>query len=253
MSINKKAYIGIISTLLFILPIHTFGDGAEEALTGADIMEKVTELTSIDNSIVHLDMRVFRNKKMNKHYKMILSYLNSDHSKSETIYPPRSKGEVMLHSEDNDWLFLPRINRVIRVSIGDTFSNSDFSNLDVMETDFTKDYTAKLIGEEILDGKDFHIVELSAKTDKETYAKIEMWVQKDYWFVSKRKYYTYSGHLIKEMALFDKNGLANGMPDTFIMTSTLEKDKFTILSYTAIERNIEFSENTFSKSSLIKQ
>lgn len=225
------------------------GDGVTKA---NELMNKVSELTSIENSKVNLEMRVFRKKELSKTYKMELKYKDSKHSMSETLFPPRSKGEIMMHSDKNDWLYLPRINRVIRVSLSDSFSNSDFSNLDIMDTEF-KDYKPAITGSEKIKGEEYYKLELNAITDNSTYAKIVMWVRKSDYFVAKRKYYTYSGHLIKEMALYNKNNLMNGMPDTFVMTSTLEKDKYTVLQYKNISRNQKYADGTFTRTYLTKK
>ncbi len=151
------------------------------------------------------------------------------------------------------WIYRPKINKVIRISGRSSFSGSDFSNTDILSIRLDKDYNAKLLGTEKYKGIAAYKLELLAKSEEVTYAKIIYWVHKKELTPLKRDFYTISGHLLKTLVLERQTNLFDEMPDTFIMTSVLEKNKTSVMKFLKYKGNQNFSAKTFRKSSLKKK
>ena len=213
---------------------------------------------NLKNSRVELELLVYRENELRKTYRMILKYQDTNHVLAETIYPPRNEGEKMLQAgRKNFWLFLPNINRAVRISESNSLSNSDFSNTDLLSPRLSTEYTPKLLGMEKLRDVETYKLELLAKDESTSYAKILYWIRKSDYFPLRRDYYTFSQQLLKRLDMKASsppiNGFPDGMPDTFVMSSVLERDKKTVLRYVKYTPNVQYRADTFSENSLMKR
>lgn len=127
--------------------------------------------------------------------------------------PKRLKGTAFLTygnavSDDEQWLYLPALRKVRRVSAsdrGDWFLGTDFSYEDIKkETKISKeDYNFKLLGEEQVDGEETYKMEATAKSDtiaKELgYSKLVSWIDKKILISRKVDFYDERGELLKSL------------------------------------------------------
>ncbi|MCP4406064.1 MAG: outer membrane lipoprotein-sorting protein [bacterium] len=238
----------MLFSCLMLLATPVFAEiGADEILKNAD------DRLDISHSLVTMEMKVYRKKKLRRTYRFDVSYREWGYMLAETNYPPRNKGEKMLKADDNQWLYLPKINKIMRVSESNSFSNSDFSNEDIMKPTMGQDYTPALLGIEDYKGDEAYKLELTANSEEVPYAKVIYWVRTTDFVPLRKNFYTFSGHLLKRMAIQTKTDVRNGLPDLFIMTSVLEKEKHTVMRYVKIVGNQSFPAETFRKDSLMKR
>jgi len=129
------------------------------------------------------------------------------------ISPKRLEGTAFLtydnaFKKDGQWLYLPAIRKVRRVSAadrGDWFLGTDFSYEDIKkETKIAKeDYSFKLLGEESIDGHPCYKMQSTAKNPsiaKELgYSKIIGWIDKKIFMARKSLFYDERGDLLKEL------------------------------------------------------
>ena len=189
---------------------------------------------------------------------MLLKYQDTDHVLAETLSPPRNEGEKMLQAgRRNFWLFLPNINRSMRISESNSLSNSDFSNTDLLSPRLSNEYVPQLLGTEKLRDDEAYKLELIAKDESTPYAKIIYWVRKADYFPLRRDYYTFSQQLLKRLDMKESSspviGMPKGSPDTFVMSSVLERDKKTVIRYLKYTPGLAFPAETFSESALMKR
>lgn len=240
----------IVVALTMCAPIS----GRAEAPTALQILDRADDKVDIRGSRIELEMLVYRNTELRKTYRMTLSYADADHTMAETTYPPRNQGEKMLQAgRRNYWIFLPNINKAVRISESNSFSNSDFSNADILSPRLSNEYDAKLVGTEKLNGEESYKLELLAREESTPYAKIIYWIRKSDYFPLRRDYYTFSQQLLKRLDLKASTALMNGKPDTLVMSSVLELDKKTIIRYLKHASNQVFPKDTFSESSLMRR
>lgn len=232
--------------------------GAEPA--ALQILDRADDKWELNlrNADTELELLVYREKELRKTYRMVVKYQDTDHVLVETVYPPRNEGEKMLQAgRKNFWIFLPNINRAVRISESNSLSNSDFSNTDLLSPRLSKEYTPRLLGTEKLGNEEAYKLELTASDESTSYAKIVYWVRKPDYAPLRRDYYTYSQQLLKRLDLRASNppkpGLPAGMPDTLVMRSVLEKDKETVLRYTKRTPGVSYGPETFRESALMKR
>ena len=241
----------IVASLIGLFLMASF---ASAEITASQILKNTDDLLDMRHSAAQIEMKVYRDAELKKTYSINLKYQDWNRMLAETTYPPRNNGEAMLRSGANDvWLYLPKINKTMRISESNSFSNSDFSNMDIMKQNLSDDYIPTLMGSDKVDGEDCYKLQLLAKSESVTYAKIIYWIRKTDFYPLKRDYYTFSGNLLKQLVIQTKSDVRAGKPDTFLMSSALEKGKQTILRYTKYEGDKTFSEDTFRSSSLIKR
>lgn len=111
--------------------------------------------------------------------------------------PPDVKGTGFLSwsyaddsKDDDQWLFLPALRKVRRISAGnknDYFMGSDFTYDDMGERKVSED-THKRVKSEVLNGVDCWVVE-SLPKKRGMYSKRLTWVEKTNWLIQKVDYY----------------------------------------------------------------
>jgi outer membrane lipoprotein-sorting protein len=222
-------------------------------MSGTEIVKLVDDKMDRTGSLSTLEMKVYRSDELVKNYRMEMQSEGDEKILIDFIYPPRNKGEKYLKVDESMWIYRPSINKVIRISGRSSFSGSDFSNTDILSVRLDKDYNSTLLGVEEYKGIKAYKLELMAKSEAVTYARIIYWVDKAKLIPLKRDFYTLSGHLLKTLELEHQSKLFDEMPDTFIMSSVLEKDKKSIMKFVDYKGNRRFPASTFHISTLTKQ
>lgn len=252
----SRSLIVALMVLAALLVIARGGSAAEGTPTALEILERADDHWDLNlrNSRVELELAVYRENELRTTYRMILKYQDTYHVLAETIYPPRNQGEKMLQAgRKNYWLYLPNVNKAVKISESNSLSNSDFSNTDLLSPRLSQEYVPRLVGTETLFGAETYKLELQAKDESSPYAKIVYWVRKSDYAPLRRDYYTFSGQLLKRLDMRSTSKGMNGMPDTFVMSSVLEKDKKTVLRYLSYQPHVGYKPDTFSPESLMKR
>lgn len=243
----KYLFSVLVSLLSLVTSISAQDMGADE------ILKQVETMLTLNNSAIEFEMQVYRSNELRNTYRINLKFRDWDCLLAETLYPPRNKGEKSLHVDGDMWLYLPKVNKVMRVSESNSFSNSDFSNMDVLDPRLSKDYTPVLVGVEPSEGGDAYKLELTAQTEDVPYAKILYWIRKSDLYPLRQEFYTFSGNLLKQLVYQTKANVRNGLPDTFIMTTVLEKDKYSVMRYLSVTTGQTFPPEIFRKDTLAKR
>ncbi len=159
----------------------------------------------------------------------------------------------MLRVKDSMWLYRPKINKIIRISGRSNAVGSDFSNTDILFVRLDRDYNARLVDVVDYNGEEAYKLELLAKSEEVTYAKIMYWIRVRDYLPLKRDFYTISGHKLKTLKLEVKSNVFEGNPDTLTMSNVLEKNKKSILQFKYLKSNMVFPDKFFRKNSLIRK
>ena len=121
--------------------------------------------------------------------------------------PARVKGDKILQRDggDNIWYYMKRRD-VTRHFVGtarrQSAMGSDFSYEDLGSGDMTEDYTAELLGEEVLDDVPCAILKCTPTESGPSYEHIIVWVGVEDYLPRKIDYYDDDGHL-KTLTLSD--------------------------------------------------
>ncbi|MEQ1527212.1 MAG: outer membrane lipoprotein-sorting protein [Gallionella sp.] len=122
---------------------------------------------------------------------------------AEVQEPARSKGTKLLQVERNMWIAKPGLSKPIPISPRQRM-NGQASNGDIASTNYAEDYAAQMNANEIVDGEECYVFDLSAKQKRTTYDKIRYWVSVKSGVGVKAEFKSVSGKLIKT-ARFEYN------------------------------------------------
>jgi len=205
-----------MKTVLKALLITTLTATSAWSLSAIEIINKVNSRDDGESVSRTLKMEL-TDKRGKKRVQETLSYRKyyGEDKKSVLFYkaPKRLRGTGFLTydnvvSDDEQWLYLPALRKVRRVSAsdrGDWFLGTDFSYEDIKkETKVsTEDYDFKLLGEEQVDGHAVYKVEFVAKNEeiaKELgYSRLVSLIDKTIFISRKVTFYDERGELLKRL------------------------------------------------------
>lgn len=238
----------IIVSLLF--PYNILAQTAEE------IIEKVDHNMSSENRVVESSMTI--HGKRNSRTMTSISYTVGDkQSFTEYLTPAREQGTKMLKLEDKLWIFSPSTDRTIQISghmLRQSVMGSDFSYEDMMDDRELMDmYEAVIVGNELINGQNTYVLELTAKVDDIAYHKRKMWIDTEKFVPLKEDLFAKSGQLLKRSTLTDVQ-LIQGkwFPMKIIYKDMLKQGDGTEIQMTSIQFDQEIPDYIFSKAALKK-
>ena len=154
---------------------------------------------------------------------------------------------------DDQWLFLPSIQRVKRVSSDNKsgpFMGSEFAYEDLSSQEVEK-YTYKYMGEESINGTEAYLVERYPVDPKSGYTRQQVWYNKENFRLEKVDFYDRKNVLLKTLTYddyriyLDKHWRAG----EFLMVNH-QTGKSTKLSFQNYEFAVGLSDNDFTQNSL---
>ena len=186
--------------------------------------------------------------------------VDGDGDKSLTIFdtPRDVKGTAFLsHTHavkpDDQWLFLPALKRVKRISSANKsgpFVGSEFAYEDLTSQEVEK-YTYKWLREEALDGKKVAVMERYPTYKHSGYTRQVVWVGLDIYQAVKVEYYDRKNALLKtlQMGDFREYDGKHWRPHTMDMVNH-QTGKSTSLTWSDFKFGNGYSNANFSKNSL---
>jgi outer membrane lipoprotein-sorting protein len=166
--------------------------------------------------------------------------------------PPRDKGTAFLKRENEIWNWQPSIDRTIKLPpsmMMQSWMGSDFTNDDlVRESSIVKDYNHSIIGEEEIDDRTCHKIELIPKPDAPVvWGKVITWVDKKDLLQLKVEFYDEDDYLVNIMLGKDIKMMGGRLlPATFEMIPADEEGKKTVIEQLSIEFDKPIKETFFS-------
>ncbi len=224
------------------------------AQTADEIIDRVDKNMSSENRIVESTMTI--HGKRNSRTMTSRSYTVGDkQSFTEYLSPVREMGTKMLKLEDKLWIYSPTTDRTIQISghmLRQSVMGSDFSYEDMMDDRELMDiYTAKLIGQEKIDGTNTFVLELTAKVDNAAYHSRKMWIDVAHYVPLKEELFAKSGQLLKRTTLSDVQKIqGKWFPMKMVYKDMLKKGDGTEIHMTSIKFNQEIPEYIFTKAAL---
>jgi hypothetical protein len=189
-----------------------------KAQTGLELMQKNNSQISSNDEQVDLTMELVNSKNM-KRTRSIKLYSITDNNNNEStliqfLAPADVKGTGFLEIENSDreddqWLYLPALNRSRRISANnetDNFMGSDFTYEDIGNENLDN-FNYKKTGEETINGVNCFVVEATPKNEdiqkQSGYQKRELFICKETYILTKVKYYNKKGELFKVLHASD--------------------------------------------------
>jgi hypothetical protein len=200
--------------------------------------------------VIHVDQEV-REKTM-------ISYdRGQDTGYAEFLSPARDKGVKYLKIKDNMWMYLPSVDKVIKISgamLRQSMMGSDFSYEDALESSkLLEKYTATLAGEEKIGDRNCYVVDLVAKVKEVTYYERKIWVDKERFIPLREDLFALSGKRLKEMTLGDVRRIGRRYyPMYMTMSNLLRQNSRTEMFITKMEFDIPVDPKVFTQGNLTK-
>lgn len=195
----------------FLLPLQhaTLAQSAETK--GLEIAKQAEEADKgFESSRVSLKM-ILTNKQGQESERYLENQtleLHDDGDKSLIVFnsPKDVEGTATLtfthkESADDQWLFLPSLNRVKRISSDNKsgpFMGSEFAYEDLSSQEVEK-YKYKFIKDETVNGVNAYVVERYPVDPKSGYTKQVVWYNKENFRIEKTDYYDRKGALMKTL------------------------------------------------------
>jgi outer membrane lipoprotein-sorting protein len=210
--------------------------------------------------VIHVGDQV-RTKKM-------VSYAEGrNKSFTEFTFPARDKGVKYLKIDDNMWMYLPSVEKIIKIAghmLRQSMMGSDFSYEDAMEGSRLSDkYNAVLATEETIaevfprgteevsEVYDCYVLDLEAKIKEVSYSSRRLWVDKQTFIPVREELFARSGKKLKVMTLADiKTFRKRSYPVYFSMQNLLRNDSKTEMFITRMDFNVKVPEDTFTQRNL---
>lgn len=248
MTTTMQRFLSLI-VVLFLLSCST----VLADLSGDQIIAKVDNLMSSANFKCLMDITVLRPNQEERTSQ--IQVLGKGYEKVLVRYlePARDKGKAYLRVGEDSWFYMPNVNKSLRISGNQSMQGSDLSIDDVMKIKLTDDYTASVIGTDIVDGEDNYLLELSAKRPTVTYHKLKYWVRRADFLPSKFECYTTTGILLKTMTYKDNREISGRYrPIIMEVTSELKKGYKTTLKLLEADYGSENPDRIFTRAYLEK-
>ncbi|MFC1770552.1 outer membrane lipoprotein-sorting protein [Candidatus Margulisiibacteriota bacterium] len=238
------------------------------AYTGEEIINKVDKNITFKNARFESEMVIHIGDEIRT--KKLVSYSKGqDTGFAKFLYPPRDKGVKYLKIEDNLWMYLPSVEKVIKIAghmLRQSMMGSDMSYEDALDnTKLKEKYTITLIGSEkiavdyvknnkvLSSKKDCYILDLVAKVKKVTYHRRKIWVDKQFFVPVREELFAKSGKKLKVLRAGNiKNYQGRYFATYSTMRNLLRKKSWTEFILKKAEFDIKLAKDIFSHRQLRK-
>ena len=219
-----------------------------------DILKKVEKNMSSDNRVFESSMTIRGNRTSRTITSRTYS-VGDTKSFTEYLSPAREQGTKMLKLENQLWIYSPSSDRTIQISghmLRQSVMGSDLSYEDMMDDrKLTDVYTAKISGNEVIDGRKTYILDLTAKVTDVAYNSRKMWIDSERFVPLKEELFAKSGQLLKRTTLTDVIQIdGRWFPEKVVYKDMLKQGDGTEFKITGIKFNQKIPEYIFTKAAL---
>ena len=241
----KKTLILIITSII----IMSFIDPDAKV-----ILDKVDKNMSSKNRVFESEM-IIHGRRSNRTITSKSYSAGTKQSFTEYLSPAREQGTKMLKLENQLWIYSPSTDRIIQISghmLRQSVMGSDLSYEDMMDDrKLTDIYSAKIIGNETIDGRNTYVLELTAKVDDAAYQSQKVWVDAERFVPLKQEMFAKSGQLLKRTTLSDvKQVQGRWFPTNMIYKDVLKEGSGTEFRITSVKFDQTIPGYIFTKAAL---
>jgi len=167
MGFANKTYRGIKICIILILFVIFREIGLAESSSDAQKYLKIAISNMYPPNVTYVALMTI--KRPNKEYiKRLKVYIKGeDNSLVEFLYPPKEEGLKILSKKDYELMYLPSVEKVIRLSGKNSLVGGEFTHYDILKVRLEEDYDAISLKEK----DDYYMLELKAKNKKVSYDK----------------------------------------------------------------------------------
>jgi outer membrane lipoprotein-sorting protein len=165
--------------------------------------------------------------------------------------PEIDRGQIMLMKGRDLWVFLPSVSQPIRLSLAQRLTGQ-VANGDLARSNFTGDYTPKILRTEVIGGENYYVLELTAVDRSVTYHRVIYWVRQSNFWPHRAEFYSLSDRLLKTARYENfQTILGKPRPTRLVMEDALRKGEESVLEYSAMKLR-DLPDKVFTKDYLNK-
>lgn len=256
---------------LALVPVFS-GAGSAAAAELPSAAEVVTSVNARDEGVAASRKVVMEliERSGKKRVRKTLSYRKYFGGEKRTVIfylsPRNVKGTALLtfdyaggDREDDQWLYLPALRKVRRISAadrGDYFLGTDLTYEDIkQETRInSEDYAQEVTGEEMVDGHRAYVLQSTPKSEKIAkelgYGRGVQWVDADIRLVRKAVFWDVQGNLLKTVLFGDVRPIQGRWTVHRIAVTNHKTGHRTVITYSDVDYRSEISDDLFTKRAL---
>ncbi|MBI2618666.1 MAG: outer membrane lipoprotein-sorting protein [Ignavibacteriales bacterium] len=206
-------------------------------------------LKSIDDNLMPESYEAYRkiiNEEPNGSKREYRFYtIKKGHDKIALLYlaPASEKGRTTLRLGDNMWLYIPNVQKPVRITSLQSIVGGVFNNADIMQLEYSVEYDATFAEETSTE----YLLDLKAKNKTVAYDRLKMWVTKERKNLRKIEAYSATGMLIKTLEFKQEKDFGNGLvrPSVTETYSPLYKGYRSFMIYESIKPR-QFPDEVFT-------
>lgn len=166
--------------------------------------------------------------------------------------PIRDKGIVYLKRGREVWNWIPAIERNIKLPpsmMSQSWMGTDFTNDDlVKEASIADDYRHVLAGEQVIDGRLCHRIELTPKAEAAVvWGKVVLWIDKKDFLMLHGEYYDDAGALVNTLHAYEIRMLGGRLlPSRIEMTPADKPGNRTVMIYGSLTFDSPLTDDIFT-------
>lgn len=165
--------------------------------------------------------------------------------------PASERGQIMLMKDRDLWVFLPSVSQPVRLSLSQRLTGQ-VANGDLARSNFSGDYTPKILRNEVIDGENHYVLELTAVDRGVTYSRVVYWVKQANFRPHRAEFYSVSNRLLKTTRYENFQMMLGAQrPTRLVMEDALRKGEESVLEYSAMKLR-DLPDKVFTKEHLNK-
>ncbi|VBB44854.1 conserved exported hypothetical protein [uncultured Desulfatiglans sp.] len=203
------------------------------ALDGNEILAEVDDRLAPDSYEMYRKLVNVEPDGRQKEFILFTIKKGRDKMAALFISPASEKGRSTLRLGENMWLYVPNVGKPLRITSLQSVVGGVFNNSDIMQLDYTEEYTVTEVKEEAEE----YLLHLKAKTRTVAYDQLRMWVDKEKLLPTRIECLTEAAMLIKTLYFKDIKDFGKGVVRPAVMEtdSPLYKGYRSYMIYAKIE------------------
>ncbi|MFW5787688.1 MAG: outer membrane lipoprotein-sorting protein [Halanaerobiales bacterium] len=255
-----KKFLSLVLVMLFVVTLFPTGnvEAESDSLTGKEVMEKVYGRKTGEDRKATMEM-VLINRHGNERKREIRQFERDFGEVVKTIMffisPADVRNTSFMNwsyddgSSDEQWLYLPALGRVKRITgddRSDNFMGSDFTYEDMSERGIEED-SHEILRTEILDEREYYVVESVPQDEDYMYSKTVTWIDKEDWIGRKKEFYDREGELLKVLENKDYEEIDGILTVLESEMHDVKEDHRTVMRLKDVEYNTGITEDRFTE------
>ncbi|MDR2796364.1 MAG: outer membrane lipoprotein-sorting protein [Spirochaetaceae bacterium] len=242
-----------IKCLLAVLMTALAGFAEAQAPAAADLLKKVD-----DNEVystIYYEGQMIIEYQGKRFVKTMKAWARSNNDSFIEFTNPEDAGTKYLKKDGRLYVYSPDTEEVMLISgqmLKESMMGSDMSYEDVVtNATLASRYNPAIGGDEIFSGRDCWILDLSAKTKTESYAKRRLWIDKENGDLARYELYALSGAKLKQYTLDEAKVFGSRrFPVKSEISDMLRKNSKTIFVMNNVILDQPIADSVFSQRNL---